>query len=89
MASTLEEILTEVKSLSVEDRRRLVALLEAQMRAEEGHKSLEQLLTEQGTRPLTFQELLGEPSVGQDDGIDEFLAQLGKWRSEHSSRAVD
>ena len=89
MASTLEEILSEVKSLSVEDRRRLVALLEAQMRAEEGHKSLEQLVTEQGTRPLTFQELLGEPSADHDDDVDEFLAQLGKWRSEQSSRVVD
>lgn len=89
MASTLETILSEVKSLSPEDRRRLVALLEAQMRAEEGHKSLDQLVAEQGTKPLTFQELLGEPSVDQDDDVDEFLAQLGKWRSERSSRAVD
>ena len=88
MATTFEQILNEVKSLSPEQRNRLAALLESQRRAEAGHKTVEQLIAEQGTRPLSFQELLGEPGALEDESIDEFLAELEQWRSQRSSRRV-
>jgi hypothetical protein len=89
MGATVEEIFREARLLPPEERHRLLALLEAQRRAEEGHKSLEQLAAEQGTKPLGFEELLGEPAPDEEDDVDEFLAELDRWRSQPSSRSID
>jgi hypothetical protein len=86
MGATVEEIFREARSLPPEERDRLLALLEAQRRAEEGHKSLEQLAAEQGTKPLRFEELQGEPAGDEEGEVDEFLAELERWRNQPSSR---
>jgi hypothetical protein len=89
MGTTIEAIFNDVQSLSQEEQRRLLALLEAQRRAGEGHKTLEQMAAEQGTVPLRFEQLLGESAPDGENDVDEFLAELDRWRSQPSSRGID
>lgn len=87
---TLEKVLAEARQLLPEEQKRLRALLDAEIRWREGHKSIEQLAQEQGKRPVTFEELLGpEPDEDDDDDVDAFLLELREWRNTPSSRSID
>ena len=74
---------------SPEERHQLISLLESEMRGEKEHKIVEELVAEQGTRPLSFEELLGEPGSADDENVDDFLAELERWRSHQSSRRLN
>ena len=69
MSTDVEEIFREVNELPPQEQERLIALLEAQRRADEGHLTLEHLAAEQGTMPLRFEQLLGAPAPDEEDDL--------------------
>jgi hypothetical protein len=81
--TTFERVLTEALALPP-DERRLAETLIAGAAEVQPLKSLEQLVAEQGTRPLTFKEMLGpERMWPEEESVDEFLAEVRRsyWRA--------
>jgi broad specificity phosphatase PhoE len=61
-------------------------------RAQETAQARAELLRraeEQGVRPLSFDELLGEPAAGDtaQEDVDDFLALRREWREAERARA--
>jgi hypothetical protein len=50
--------------------------------------ALERRAAEQGVRPLSFDELLGDPGEGDPgkEDVDDFLALRREWREEERAR---
>jgi hypothetical protein len=50
--------------------------------------ALERRAAEQGVRPLSFDELLGDPDEGDPgkEDVDDFLALRREWREEERAR---
>jgi hypothetical protein len=76
MSATLEKILEEIQELNPDEQKRLRKLLAERAGAPEAPKSIEELAAEQGTRPLHFDELLGD-FWPEDESIDDFLEFVG------------
>ncbi len=86
----LAGVMTAVKHLSQDEKWQLRLMLDKDLNLQNGHKSIEQLMREQGTRPLKFEEMFGPiPSEEADDDVDEFLKELYQWRSEQTVRDID
>ena len=68
----LEEIIAEVKALHPAEQQRLREILNAEASRFDSAKRIEQLVAEQGTRPLNFEEMLGDfwPT---EESTDEFV----------------
>ncbi len=84
--TTLEKILEEAQNLPPDEQQRLRELL--LMGTPEGPKTAEQLAAEQGTRPLSFEEMLGD-FWPEDENLDEFLQTWREWRSEGEHRSLN
>jgi hypothetical protein len=84
----LEEIIAEVKALPLAEQNRLREILNAEANRFDPAKRIAQLVAEQGTRPLRFEEMLGD-FWPQEESIDEFLATLREWRSEAEHRSIE
>lgn len=84
----LEEIIAEVKALHPAEQQRLRKILNAEASRFDPAKRIEQLVAEQGTRPLNFQEMLGD-FWPKEESTDEFLATLREWRSEGEHRSIE
>ncbi len=87
-AITFEKVLQEAKALSPSEQRRLWQLLSANEQQTKPAKTIEQLVAEQGTRPLNFEEMLGD-FWPEDEITDEFLATLREWRNESEHRSLE
>ncbi len=77
----LEEIITEVKALHPAEQQRLREILNAGASCFDPAKRIEQFAAEQGTRPLNFEEMLGD-FWPKEESTDEFLVTLWEWRRE-------
>ncbi len=84
----LEEIIAEVKALPPTEQQRLREMLNAEASRFDPRQKIEQFVAEQGTRPLNFEEMLGD-FWPKEEGTDEFLATLREWRSEGEHRSIE
>ena len=82
---TLEKVLEDVRSLAPEEQQRLLELLMAESSEIRPAVTIEQLASEQGTRPMDFEEMLGD-FWPEDESADDFIAALRDWRSENWQR---
>ena len=85
-AITLEKVLQDAKALSPSEQQRLLRLLFADTEQTKPSKSIEQQVAEQGTRPLSYEEMLGN-FWPEDESVDDFLATLHEWRNEGENRS--
>lgn len=85
---TLEKVLEEARQLPPNEQQRLIELLAAEQSPLKPLKSIEQLAAEQGTRPLKFEEMLGD-FWPEDESVDDFIAAVRQWRSEGEQRSFD
>ncbi len=76
----LEEIIAKVKALHPAEQQRLREILNAEAGRFDPAKRIKQLVAEQGTRPLDFEEMLGD-FWPKEESTDEFLPMLRAWRS--------
>lgn len=77
----LEKIIAEVQALPPADQKRLREILNAEASRFDSAQRIAQLVAEQGTRPLRFEEMLGD-FWPEEESTDEFLATLREWHSE-------
>ncbi len=85
---TLEKILEEVNSLPPNEKEALIdALLQPVIRP---RKTIEQLVAEQGKKPLNFAELrrLGK-FFPEDESVDDLVRTVREWRDVPSTRNLD
>ena len=87
-AITFDKVLQEVKALSAPEQQRLLQLLAGNEQETTPAKRIEQLVAAQGTRPLSFAEMLGS-FWPEDESADEFLATLREWRNESEVRSLE
>jgi hypothetical protein len=79
----LEKIIAEVKALQPAEQQQLREILDRESRHFDPIKRINQLALEQGTKPLNFDEMLGD-FWPEDESTDEFLATFREWRNEGS-----
>jgi hypothetical protein len=84
---TLEKVLEDARSLAPDEQQRLVELLAAEPPEIQPAATIEQLMAEQGTRPLSFDEMLGD-FWPEDESVDDFITALREWRSESWQRSL-
>jgi len=84
---TLEKVLEDARSLAPEEQQRLVELLTVEPSEIQPGATIEQLVAEQGTRPLSFDEMLGD-FWPEDESVDDFITALREWRSESWQRGL-
>jgi hypothetical protein len=77
----LEKIIAEVRALQPAEQQRLREILEAKSNHFDPVNRINQLALEQGTKPLSFDEMLGD-FWPEDEGTDDFLNTFRKWRNE-------
>jgi hypothetical protein len=77
-----------IVKLPPDEKQRLLETLAAEARERKPLKSVEQLVAEQGTRPLEFEEMLGD-FWPEEESVDDFLAAWRTWRSEGEQRGLD
>ena len=78
---TLEKVLEDARSLPPEEQQQLLELLSAESPEIEPVITIDQLAAEQGTRPMDFDEMLGD-FWPEEESVDDFIAALRAWRSE-------
>src|SRR5262249_36831471 len=86
MATLFETILKKTSSLSVDNRRRLIALVETQSISHEIAQVLQTVLAERKSRRPNLEELLGE--LWAQEEVSDALADPEHWRAAPSSRRV-
>lgn len=74
-----DKVLQAAKALSAPEQQRLLQLLTGDAQELHPTKRIEQLVAAQGTRPLNFEEMLGD-FWPENESTDEFLATLRAWR---------
>jgi hypothetical protein len=79
----LEKIIAEVKALQPAEQQQLREILDRESRRFDPAKRINQLALEQGTKPLNFDEMLGD-FWPEEESTDEFLATFREWRNEGS-----
>lgn len=85
----LEKIFENALALTPEDRRRLLELLILSSPAIEPNKTLEQIASEQGTRPLNFGEMRELGSFfPEDESIDDLVRTVRDLRRDRSTRSL-
>ena len=84
---TLEKIIAEVKTLHPAEQQRLREILNAEAAYFDPVKKIEQLSAEQGTKPLNFEEMLGN-FWPEEESTEEFLTILRRWRNEDERRSL-
>ena len=82
----LEKIIAEVKALQPAEQQQLREILELESKRFDPVKRINQLALEQGTMPLSFDEMLGD-FWPEDESTDEFLATLREWPTEGECRS--
>jgi hypothetical protein len=87
--TTFDKVLTEALALPPEQRRLLAETLMAGTGIIQPLKSLEQLMAEQGTRPLTFAELSPAADIAPEESADEMIEWIYAQRREDSHRGVE
>jgi hypothetical protein len=87
--SPLEKVLEAARSLSPDERRKLIETLVAETLHPQPLKSLEQLMAEQGTRPLKFEELLPVADIAPDESADEMVDWIYEQRHRDTHRSID
>ena len=75
--TTFDKVLQQIKALPIPEQQRLLCLLTEDNGTPA--RRLEQLVAAQGTRPLSFEEMLSN-FWPEDESTDEFLATLKAWR---------
>lgn len=86
---TLENVLAAARALPFEEKRKLIATLTAETLPPQPLKSLEQLMAEQGTRPLTFEELLPCADIAPEESTDEMVDWIYAQRRRDTHRSLD
>jgi hypothetical protein len=86
---TLEKALEQARSLPSDERRKLIETLTAEALPPQPLKSLEQLMAEQGTRPLKFEELLPAADIAPDESADEMVDWIYAQRRRDTHRSID
>lgn len=87
-AITLEKVLEQARALPFEERRKLIETLAAETPRPQPLKSLEQLMAEQGTRPLKFEELLPAADGAPDESADEMVNWIYAQRQSDTHRSI-
>jgi hypothetical protein len=87
--TTFERVLTEALALPPEQRRLLAETLIAGAGVIQPLKSLEQLMAEQGTRPLKFEELSPSADAAPEESADEMVEWIYEQRREDAHRSID
>jgi hypothetical protein len=84
-----ERVLNDARALSPGDQRRLIQLLAAQQQVRP-HKSLEQLSTDQGKKPVNFDDLLklGE-FFPEDESVDDLVNFIRISRKDSQGRNIE
>ena len=84
----LEKIIAEVKALqpAEQQQQQLREILDRESKRFDPMKRINQLALEQGTKPLNFDEMLGD-FWPEDESTAEFLATLREWRTEGEYRS--
>ena len=86
-AITFDEVLRDAKALSASEQQRLLQLLTGNEQEAKPAKRIEQLVAAQGTRPLNFEEMLGD-FWPEEESAEEFLTTLREWRNEAEQRSL-
>lgn len=84
----LEKIIAEVKALPPAEQQQLREILDQESKQFDPMKRISQLALDQGTKPLNFDEMLGN-FWPEDESTDEFLATLREWRNEGERRSFE
>jgi hypothetical protein len=85
---TLEKVLADARTLPPNEQEALVdALIMPVLRP---RKTIEQLATEQGKKPVNFDELLrlGE-FFPEEESVDDLVNKVQEWRNERYARSTD
>ena len=86
---TLEKVLEQARSLPFEERQKLIETLTAEDYPPRPSKSLEQLMAEQGTRPLKFEELMPAADNASDESADEMVDWIYAQRRSDPHRSIN
>jgi hypothetical protein len=90
---TLEKVLEDARSLPPEEQQQLLEMLSAEAPEIEPAITIEPIITieqlaaEQGTRPMDFEEMLGD-FWPEEENVDDFITTLRAWRSETWQRSL-
>jgi hypothetical protein len=89
VATELDRVLEEALKLSEEDQRKLIEMLSA-VQPIRPRKSLEQLVAEQGKKPLKYAELrkLGE-FFPEDESVDDLVNFIRESRRDRNPRSLE
>ncbi len=86
---TLEKVLEQARSLPSDERWMLIETLTAETLPLRPLKSLDQMMAEQGTRPLKFEELLPAADIAPDESVDEMVTWIYAQRRSDTHRSVN
>ena len=86
---TLEKVLEQAHSLSFEERQKLIETLTTEASPPQPSKSLEQLMAEQGTRPLKFEELMPAADNAPGESADEMVDWIYAQRRSDTHKGID
>lgn len=87
--TTFEKVLAEALALPPEQHQRLAETLIAGRSDIRPLKSLEQMMKEQGTRPLTFEELQPVADPAPEENADEMIALIYAQRRSDTHRSIE
>lgn len=88
--NTLDKIIREVGSLPPEQQQRLIQLLTERISQPAQKKTIEQIASEQGKRPLKFSEIRELGSFFPDDeNVDDLIRIIRTLRQDKSARDLD
>jgi hypothetical protein len=88
--NTLDKIIREVGSLPPEQQQRLIQLLAERISQPSQKKTIEQIASEQGKRPLKFSEIRELGSFFPDDeNVDDLVKMVQTLRQDKSARDLD
>jgi hypothetical protein len=85
----LEKLLETAMALPAEDRRRLLDLLMLSSPTAQPRKTVDQLATERGKKPLNFKEIRDLGSFfPEDENIDDLVQTVRELRRDRSPRSL-
>jgi hypothetical protein len=89
METPLEKLLETAMALPAEDRRRLLDLLMLSSPTAQPRKTVDQLATERGKKPLNFKEIRDLGSFfPEDENIDDLVQTVRELRRDRSPRSL-
>ena len=86
---TLDKVIQDAAALPPEEQRRLIELLTARASEASPRKTIEQIASEQGKRPLDFAEIRRLGSFfPADESVDDLVSTLRNLRQDRSTRTL-